>query len=282
MSFQKDTADIGFHENRAAAEAPDFKARIGRFDDPAQRALMDGLAKWVEDNYREELSARSSKHEYIRKLPEDIQDKMHQLSQSEVIYSAILEQFPKDTAIIPMSKTDELYISHYNKDFGGDHGLFAKHYDGNLRFIPVGSVVRSLIYLQSDPTYKLVFGDSRVEKAFETYDFGLLDFHKELHWVEGEFNPDDQQRILLKCNYLIAPKNATWISRALLAANSGVFFVVKAAMEYSKSPKTPFQYIVGYLCNVMRLLNNIHPLVPLVLIATLLVMAGSWIAGLLS
>ena len=84
-----------------------------------------------------------------------------------------------------MKHTDELYISHYNKDRGGDQGLFDRHYDGNLRFLSSSIVVRALIYLQSDATYKVVFDDSRVEKAFATYDFGLLDFHRELHWVEG-------------------------------------------------------------------------------------------------
>ena len=146
--------------------------------------------------------------------------------------------------------------------------------------MPVGAVVRALIYLQSDATYKVVFADSGVEKAFTTYEFGLLDFHKELHWVEGEYNPNDQQRILLKCNYLIAPKNAVWLTKALLAANTGVFYVVKAAMEYSKSPETPAQHVVGFVCNAARELNNIHPLVPLGLIAALLVAAGWGLARL--
>jgi len=51
-----------------------------------------------------------------------------------------------------------------------------------------------------------------------------------------------------------------------------VFYVVKAAMEYSKSPKNPLQVFVGLLCNVFRVLNNVHPLVPLALIAA--VVAG--------
>ena len=42
-----------------------------------------------------------------------------------------------------MKHTDELYISHYNKDLGGDQGLFSKHYDGNMRFLSFGSVVRA-------------------------------------------------------------------------------------------------------------------------------------------
>jgi hypothetical protein len=34
--------------------------------------------------------------------------------------------------------------------------------------------------------------DSGVRKAFATYDFGLLDFHRELHWVEGEYAPTER------------------------------------------------------------------------------------------
>jgi len=274
MSSSNPTAVIGADRREGVPFARVFRARIGRFVRPVEQTCMDELADWVEATYRQELEARPSKHVYLRHLPAAIQLKMDQLRDSDVIRSAILEQFPADAVITPLKHTDELYISHYNKDFGGDQGLFDKHYDGNLRFMPVGSVVRALIYLQSDATYKVVFHDSGVEKAFETYDFGLLDFHNELHWVEGEYNPNDQQRILLKCNYLIAPKNAVWLTKALEAANTGVFYIVKAAMEYSKSPRTPMQYVVGALCNIMRLLNNIHPLVPILLMIATLIGAG--------
>lgn len=273
MDARGQTSTIGADERRPETTKRMFKARLGRFDDAADRHLMEELSAWVEETYREELEARPSKHVYLRTLPKEVRAKMDRLSESHAIYCAIREQFDDGFAILPMKNTDELYISHYNKDYGGDHGLFTKHYDGNLRFMPIGAVVRSLIYLQSDATYKVVFADSGVEKAFESYDFGLLDFHKELHWVEGNYNPDDRQRILLKCNYLIAPKNAVWITKVLLAANTGVFYIVKAAMEFSKSPRTPLQYLVGYGCNVMRLLNNVHPLVPVVLILLLLLTA---------
>jgi len=200
-------------------------------------------------------------------------EQIDRLRDCTLIHSTILRQFDEQSVITSMKHTDELYISHYNKDCGGDQGLFDKHYDGNLRFVPFGSVVRALIYLQSDATYKVVFGDSNIEKAFATYEFGLLDFHRELHWVEGEYDPSDQQRILLKCNYLIAPRNAGGPVRAVLAANTAVFYVVKAAMEYSKSPRNPPQYAVGLLCNLFRKLNNIHPLVPLALISVVFAIA---------
>ncbi|MEI6200715.1 MAG: hypothetical protein WCP68_02065 [Enhydrobacter sp.] len=115
-----------------------------------------------------------------------------------------------------------------------------------------------------------MFTDSVIEKAFASYEFGLLDFHRELHWVEGEFNPGAPHRILLKCNYLVTQPGAAVRGRAALAANTSVFYVVKAAMEYSKSPRVPAQKAVGYLCNLFRRLNIVHPLVPLALIAALL------------
>ena len=259
-----------------------FPATVGCFDAPADRATIDGLVRWVEDRYREELLQRPSKHVYIGTLPGAAIEQIDHLRDSPVIRALIAArvaaQFPGGSVIAPMKHTDELYVSHYNKDRGGDQGLFDRHYDGNLRFLSGSVVVRALIYLQSDATYKVVFHDSRVEKAFATYDFGLLDFHRELHWVEGQYNPADRQRILLKCNYLVTRRGAALLGRAALAANTGVFYVVKAAMEYSKSPKTPPQVAVGVLCNFFRRLNNVHPLIPLVLIAAIVAALG-WAIG---
>jgi hypothetical protein len=250
-----------------------FPATFGTFADAAERDAVDALATWVEARYREDLRQRPSKHVYTSALPAEALAWVDRLRGSALITDMILQQFDADSVITPMQHTDELYISHYNKDFGGDHGLFAKHYDGNLRFVPVGAVVRALIYLRSDASYTVVFGDSKVQKAFQTYDFGLLDFHRELHWVEGEYQPSGEQRILLKCNYLVAPRNAAMTTRLLLGANTAVFYVVKAAMEYSKSPRNPLERAVGLICNVARVLNNVHPLVPLALLA--LVLAGA-------
>jgi hypothetical protein len=58
--------------------------------------------------------------------------------------------------------------------------------------------------------------------------------------------------------------------------------VVKAAMEYSKSPKTLPQKAVGLLCNVARTLNNIHPIVPVAATVLLIVGAGWGLLALLS
>lgn len=252
-----------------------FHATTGTFAGGPLQPTIDGLTRWVEDAFRKELAARPSMHVYVRKLPKDVIARIEQLSGSSVIHEAIRRQFPASSVITPLSHTDELYISHYNKDRGGDQGLFDKHYDGNLGFVRFVSVVRALIYLQSDTSYTVVFGDSNVRRAFGTYEFGLLDFHRELHWVEGTYTPGGPQRILLKCNYLVAPAGAGWAARLVMAANTAVFYVVKAAMEYSKSPKTPAQKFVGLVCNIARSLNNVHPLLP-ILIAFVLCVAAAW------
>ena len=275
MSTMQRAADGSTEAAAPASPARCFPATIGRFDAPADRAVIDGLVRWVEDRYAEDLAKRPSKHVYVDTLPAPVIAEIDRLRDSALIRSLITSRVPAGSVIAPMKHTDELYISHYNKDRGGDQGLFDKHYDGNLRFLSSSIVVRALIYLQSDTTYKVVFADSHLEKAFGSYEFGLLDFHRELHWVEGQYNPADRQRILLKCNYLITPSDAAVAGRIGLAANTAVFYVVKSAMEYSKSPSTLPQMAVGLLCNLFRRLNNIHPVVPLAFIASLLAALGA-------
>jgi hypothetical protein len=223
MSNTLQLAKLDAKPDRGPKVSQRFPAYIGVFADRESHRTIDTLVQWIENYYREDLEQRPSKHVYVRMLPESVIAQVDQLRDSPVIRKAILARFNENYVITPMQHTDELYISHYNKDYGGDQGLFDKHYDGNLRFLSHGSVVRALIYLQSDATYKVVFHDSGVEKAFGSYEFGLLDFHRELHWVEGQYNPADRQRILLKCNYLIAPRDGGLMSRAVLGANTAVF-----------------------------------------------------------
>lgn len=274
MSGATNTAEAGIRAEPAIRPSRLFPATLGRFDDPADRETIDALVRWVEARYRDELQQRPSKHVYVDTLPAAAVELIDPLRDGPLVRGLIETHAPPGSEIVPMTHTDELYISHYNKDRGGDQGLFDRHYDGNLRFLSGSMVVRALIYLQSDASYKVVFHDSGVEKAFASYEVGLLDFHRELHWVEGRYDPADRQRILLKCNYLIVPAGARASKLVALAANTGVFYVVKAAMEYSKSPRTPAQKAVGLLCNLVRRMNNIHPLVPLAVIGAAVAAVG--------
>ena len=108
-----------------------FNATLGRFYDPADRAVIDDVTHWVEETYREDLAQRPSKHVYLRLLAVSILPKIDRLRESAVILGAIAKHFDAHWTVIPMQETDELYISHYNKDYGGDHDLFSMHYYGD-------------------------------------------------------------------------------------------------------------------------------------------------------
>jgi hypothetical protein len=234
---------------------------VWRIDDASERGAIDAIADWVRSNFRSELASRPSLHRYVRTLPAEAIAIVDAIRRSDTIVRAIRAEAPPGSRIVPLEMTDEVYLSHYNKDLGGDHGLFARHYDGNLRFLPVGSVVRALVYVRSNDRYNVVFADSGLAHRFVSYEIGLLDFHRELHWVEGEYAPGDE-RIVLKCNYLLVAPSEWLLEGPLKALNLGQFYVIKAAMEYSKSPRTVPERIVGIVCNAMRVLNNLHPVLP--------------------
>ncbi|MCG8586737.1 MAG: hypothetical protein MI757_18700, partial [Pirellulales bacterium] len=122
------------------------------------------------------------------------------------------------------------------------------------------------IYLSSDDHLEVEFGTSGKRRCFKTYEFGLLDFHRELHWVNGSYEPENPPRVLLKCNYYVDHSGFAPYRWLGISMNVAVFYVVKKAMEYSKSPKTVFQKIIGYMCNVFRRLNNFSPAAPIALV----------------
>ena len=72
-----------------ARPAQRFPATVGRFDDPADRAAIDGLVRWVEDRYRADLQERPSKHVYVRTLPATAIAEVDRLRDSPVIRSLI-------------------------------------------------------------------------------------------------------------------------------------------------------------------------------------------------
>lgn len=250
-----------------------FPATIGKFEEAKHYESVDSIRQWAKTYFASDLEARPSLHRYIKHLPSEAVEHINVLRRSDAIRNKICEQF-QVCNIIPLEDTDEFYISHYNMDKGGDQGLFDKHYDGNMRFIKNATVVRALIYISSNDNYVVHFEDSKVSHNFKTYEYGLLDFHRELHWVEGSFEPSDTPRMLLKCNYLVCEDCSHVYSYILQKLNEWIFYTVKACMEYSKSPKTPFQKFVGFICNFFRELNIIHPILPIIVtIVTLIVVS---------
>ena len=88
--------------------------------------------------------------------------------------------------------------------------------------------------------------------------------------MNGSYEPDRPPRVLLKCNYYVDHWGWGPWRRLGIALNVAVFYVVKAAMEYSKSPKTPAQRGVGFVCNLFRRLNVVSPAAPVVVVLAVL------------
>lgn len=255
------------HTNFHVVEAF-FTAQHGQLKRENERKALDWLRQWSLDSMASFLHKECSMHQYVKTLPKDVIEQIDTVRYAKSIFDTIHKEHP-NSQIIPMPQTDEYYISRYNYDNGGDQGLFDKHYDGNLRFLPGMSVVRSLIYISSDDHLEVVFDDSQKRFNMKTYDFGILDFHRERHWVEGSYNPEHPPRILLKCNYYLQHKEPAFVTKAGIGINVLVFYVVKAAMEYSKSPKNVPQRMIGLVCNFFRRINNISSILPMAVIILL-------------
>jgi hypothetical protein len=246
-----------------------FKTTLGTISDTK---TVDDIKNYVFRHYESELKLRPSFHKYISKLPTEFQDMVSKIRDSDLIKNLICKQY-KHCDITSLPDTDELYVSHYNIDGGGDQGLFNKHYDGVLRLLEDATIVRALVYINSNDEFVVHFMDSNISHNFKTYEFGLLDFNREYHWVEGKYNESmdlNDTRILLKINYLVCPKCSELYAKFVIYLNSLVFYIVKMSMEYSKSPKTPFQYFIGFFCNLFRVVNNVSVYLSILLVLVLL------------
>ena len=255
-----------------------FRAIVDRFSDEDRRRTVDAVRDWSLRHFSRHLHRECSMHRYVETLPREILPRIDELRYADEVLGPIRSAFP-GSALTPLPMTDEIYVSRYNYDRGGDQGLFDRHYDGNLRFLPGGSVVRSLIYLSADDRLEVVFDTSGTQANMRTYMFGLLDFHNELHWVNGSYEPDRPPRVLLKCNYYVDHWGwAPWGALGIVL-NVAVFYVVKATMEYSKSPRTPAQRGVGFVCNLFRRLNVVSPAAPVVVVLAVLALAVKMVAA---
>lgn len=249
-----------------------YKVQIGKFEDDKYRKIIDEIKNFILNNYVDKLKERSSLHEYIINTDQKLQQLVNEIRYSKNINDYICSQY-KNCDLTSLDNTDELYISHYNIDGAGDQGLYDKHYDGVLRLIENATVVRALIYINSNDDFVVHFLDSNVSHNFQNYEYGILDFNREYHFVEGKYNEKmdyKDSRILLKLNYLVCPKCSKTYTEFIIFINYLVFLIVKTCMEYSKSPQTPFQYFIGFFCNLFRIVNNISVYLTVLLVIFLL------------
>ena len=225
--------------------------------DPKERQLASNLGLELSAFLKGLRDRKSCVHRYVDSCPKPIKDQVELLNSSASVMQTIREKVG-DRQITCLHSTNEVYLSVPNHDNAGDHGLFAPHYDGALRFLPGFYIFRCIFYLKSQGEAELILSNSKLRVRPQTGDFVILDFNRELHRIDCQKSESSSsERVLLKCNYLIGNPNQNpflWVS---LKLNNFIFFVVKASMEYSKSPKTLGQRMVGRICNWARLINNI-------------------------
>lgn len=253
-----------------------FISTLGSFKgDEQARQNIDQLSQWTLKTYAPQVAARASFHEFVSDLPSDVVDRIDALRNAPSLISDICAQF-EVCDVTPLSQIDELYISHYNMDKAGDQGLFDKHYDGTLRGVMPGmTVVRALIYLSSNDDYVVHFLDSEKEANMKTYDYAILDFNRELHYVSGTYSPTAPPRIMLKCNYLVCPGCSPAYKRLITRLTEWTSFgIVRKSMNYSKDPQSPCQYVVGWACNLFRVLVVISPWLALLVAALMALLLG--------
>ena len=224
---------------------------------------INNIRDYVFNHFKSNLENRETFHKYIESMPQKFQDMVYKVKHSEEITSKICKQFQKNKCDIKfLDNIDELYISHYNIDNGGDQGLFDKHYDGVLKFVKDGTIIRALVYINSEDNFVVHFIDSKKNIHFKTNEFGLLDFNREYHYVDGEYDENmknEDDRIILKLHYMVCPNCSETYMKSLIFFNKLISFdITRTAMDYSKNPKTIFQKIIGFFCNMFRKLNNIN------------------------
>jgi len=94
----------------------------------------------------------------------------------------------------------------------------------------------------------------------------------------GHYNPADRQRIFLNATTCHAPQRRP-LGRGRVAANTSVFYVVKSAMEYSKSLST--RRGRGSDPGNLSTAEQHPPLIPLALIAAVVGHSAGrgWVIG---
>jgi hypothetical protein len=234
------------------------------------KELIKQIREFVFTNFQKQIKTRETYHKYISNMPNSFKKLVNEIKYSNEITSKICEQFKYNNCDIRfLDNIDELYISHYNIDNGGDQGLFDKHYDGVLKFVKTGTIIRALVYVNSQDNYVVHFLDSKKDINFKTNEFALLDFNREYHYVDGTYDKNikiDEDRIILKLHYLVCPNCSEWYINMLSATNKLISFdITRTAMDYSKNPKTITQKIIGFFCNLFRRLNNISVYLSLLL-----------------
>ena len=102
----------------------------------------------------------------------------------------------------------------------------------------------------------MVILDSNIKKYFNSYDFVILDYNREKHYVAYNISNKKNTRIILKLHYFICPNCSKNYKLFVKYLNYMENHFVRSIMKYSANPKTFLKKFIGYIANLARVISN--------------------------
>ena len=233
-------------------------------------AQQERVLDMIRETYpREYYNSTISHHFFLRMVPIELQKSIQNLIWKDEILRFVRSKLPKHTRIVP-DVYHEIYFMRPEIDFIDSNKA---HYDGILKMLPPTRLLtlRSLTYLQGNPA-TFVAMTSMVNYTTDVGSSIIIDFNRELHYaVINKNNTTTTPRIIIKAAvHVFGPETNSAVVILQIIAHRIIFFAIKSlriAYESTEGSSTPLMI----LDNIMRTLNKIHMLLPILSISIPLV-----------
>jgi hypothetical protein len=224
----------------------------------AQQRALDLIRSAYNSAYS---NSTISHHFFVRMAPLALQEAISQFVWNSNVLCAIRSRFPPHAWVV-QDVYHEIYLMQPEMDFVDENKA---HYDGILK-LPGISTLRSLTYMEGPPA-TLVAATSMLNYTTDVGSAILLDFNRELHYaVMITKKPTTNltttpPRVIIKAAiHVFGPRTHFAVVAFHILAHRLVFFGIKSLRNAFESSESKILMVVD---NVIRSLNKIHMMVPL-------------------
>ena len=130
--------------------------RIAQTGEISDKNNLDKIKEYLVKEHSEQIHKGRNFHKFINTYPLTFQKLIFNAKYDDAIISILEQSFTSSHKIQSFNDIDEVYISKFNIDNGGDQQMFKPHLDGNLQYWSGFTMIRVLVYLISDDDYKNV------------------------------------------------------------------------------------------------------------------------------
>jgi hypothetical protein len=218
-----------------------FVAQTGVISD---KNNLEKIKEFLVNEHADQIHGSCCFHKNVNTYHLTVQKLILNAKYDDAIISILEKSFISSCKIVSFNDIDEVYISKFNIDNGGDQQLFKPHIDGNLKYMTGFTMIRVLIYLISDDDYIVHFIDSNKHVNFKSGEFGLFDFHREKHYVSSEnHNIENDIRLILKLHYVIRDSSRSEIANNIFCYLTKLFSfdIARTVMNYSQNPQSIYE-----------------------------------------